>query len=115
MSFAIKSKTFYLTWICLALFCEGGHFTLVPNILKKIFGRQATSLYGVAFSYTGLTSLIMIGLLQTFAENYLLFYYISAVFSMTALILLYLKFDEAPFILNQKQLIADLKVEFRVL
>ena len=98
MSFAIKSKAFYLSWICLALLCEGGHFTLVPNILKKIFGRQATSLYGVAFSYTGLTSLIMIGLLQAFAANYLLFYWVTALFSTLALVILHWKFSEVPFV-----------------
>ena len=109
MSFAIKSKAFYLSWICLALLCEGGHFTLVPNILKKIFGRQATSLYGVAFSYTGLTSLLMIGLLEAFAESYLLFYALTAVFSLLSLLLLHRSFSEVPFTPDQKQLVAELR------
>lgn len=38
MFVAIQNQVTYLIWICGALFCEGGHFTLVPNILKKIFG-----------------------------------------------------------------------------
>jgi len=25
------SKVLYAMWVCLALFCEGGHFSLVPN------------------------------------------------------------------------------------
>ena len=112
MSFAIKGRVFYLSWICLALLCEGGHFTLVPNILKKLFGRQATSLYGIAFSYTGLTSLVMIGLLEAFAENYLLFYAITALSSLSALILLHWKFREVPVAPDQKQLVAALKCEF---
>ena len=112
MSFAIKSRAFYLSWICLALLCEGGHFTLVPNILKKIFGRQATSLYGIAFSYTGLTSLLMIGLLEAFAENYLLFYFLTALFSTLALVLLHRNFSEVPFTPDQKQLVAELRQKF---
>jgi len=63
MFVAIKSKETYAIWICLALFCEGGHFTLVPNMLKKIFGDQATSLYGIMLTYTGFSSLVMICLL----------------------------------------------------
>ena len=63
-----------MTWISLALFCEGAHFTLVPNILKKIFGRQATSLYGIAFSYTGLASVLILVLLERYPTDYLMFF-----------------------------------------
>lgn len=38
-SFAAKSKYMYATWVCLSVWCEGGHFTLVPNILKIIYGK----------------------------------------------------------------------------
>lgn len=38
MFVAVSNKTTYMLWICGALFCEGGHFTLVPNVLKKIYG-----------------------------------------------------------------------------
>ena len=50
----------YAIWVSLILLCEGGHFTLVPNILKKIYGNKGTSLYGIAFSYTGICSLLII-------------------------------------------------------
>ena len=32
------SAALYMIWISLMLFCQGGHFTLVPNVLKKIYG-----------------------------------------------------------------------------
>lgn len=54
----------YAIWICLILFCEGGHFTLVPNVLKKIYGDKGTALYGVCFSYTGVCAILII-ILQT--------------------------------------------------
>jgi len=38
-SFAAKSETLYAIWICLTIWCEGGHFTLVPNILKIVYGK----------------------------------------------------------------------------
>ena len=37
-----KNQALYAIWISLMLLCEGGHFTLVPNVLKKIFGEKAT-------------------------------------------------------------------------
>jgi hypothetical protein len=32
----------YTVWICLGYLCLGGHFTLVPNEMKKIFGGKTT-------------------------------------------------------------------------
>ena len=43
-----ESELFYAIWISLLLLCEGGHFTLAPNVLKKIYGSdQGTALYGI--------------------------------------------------------------------
>ena len=55
-----ESKGLYFLWISLLLLCEGGHFTLVPNVLKKIYGEKGTTLYGFMFSYTGLMSIMLI-------------------------------------------------------
>ena len=96
MGVAIQSKAYYMTWISLALFCEGAHFTLVPNILKKIFGRQATSLYGIAFSYTGLTSVLILVLLGKYPTEYLMFFALSAMFSLVSFVLLLTRFNEEP-------------------
>ena len=98
MFFAVKTKVTYMVWVCGALFCEGGHFTLVPNILKKIFGNQATSLYGITLTYTGLSSLVMIALLETsLSKEYLLFYLITAGCSFVALCILLFSFSEEKF------------------
>ena len=58
--FVNKNKFFYAVWVCLFMFCEGGHFVLVPNILKKIYGSKATQLYGFMFSFTAMGSILMI-------------------------------------------------------
>ena len=55
-----KNEIFYAIWISSMLFCEGGHFTLVPNVLKKIYGEKATQLYGILFSYTGVCAIALI-------------------------------------------------------
>jgi len=99
-----------MVWICLALFCEGGHFTLVPNVLKKIFGDQATSLYGITLTYTGLTSLIMIGLLETsLGSEYLMFYLITAGSSFVAFCILIFVFTEEKFVYDKAELRRCLK------
>ena len=98
MSVAINSKVTYGIWICLALFCEGGHFTIVPNTLKKIFGDQATSLYGIMLTYTGFSSMLLIGMMKTpLGEDYIVFYLITAGCSLVALGLLVFAFDETRF------------------
>ena len=58
------NATLYAIWISLILLCEGGHFTLVPNVLKKIYGERGTALYGIAFSYTGICAILIV-VLQT--------------------------------------------------
>lgn len=63
--FSSLNRTTYAVWIWLSVWCEGGHFTLVPNIFKIIFGKHATALYGIGFSYTGLNSIILLSLLTT--------------------------------------------------
>lgn len=37
MIFAANSKGMFTTWVCLTIWCEAGHFTLIPNVLKKIY------------------------------------------------------------------------------
>ena len=50
----------YAIWICLFTFCEGGHFTLLPNVLKKIYQEHGTRLYGILYSYTGVTAVLIL-------------------------------------------------------
>ena len=65
MPLVAESEGLYAVWISLMLFCEGGHFTLVPNVLKKIYGERGTALYGIAFSYTGICSILIV-ILQSY-------------------------------------------------
>lgn len=54
------SAGLFALWVCLILLCEGGHFTLVPNILKKVYGgERGTALYGIMFSYTSIAAILM--------------------------------------------------------
>lgn len=55
-----KSAALFALWVSLILLCEGGHFTMLPNVLKKIYGDKGTALYGVAFSFAGMCNIITI-------------------------------------------------------
>ena len=92
-------KWVYAFFYSMILFCEGGHFTLVPNILKQIFGPKATQLYGFAFSYTGFTSLLLLGLQMTFlsAKTYKYFFMGGALTSGIALLMLIFWFTDAKY------------------
>lgn len=57
-----KSAPMYAICYCMLIFCEGGHFTIMPNQLKTLFGMQATTLYGVLFSFASIDSVILIPL-----------------------------------------------------
>ena len=82
---------------------------MVPNILKKIFGDQATSLYGITLTYTGLSSLVMIALLETsLSKDYLLFFIITAGSSFVAFCILMFFFSEEPFVYDLEFLQANL-------
>ena len=83
------------------MFCEGGHFTLLPNVLKKIYGEKGTQLYGILFSYTSLVSIILI-VLQTYlltdeARSYNVFFFTNGSLSVVSLFLLLFFFKEDKF------------------
>jgi hypothetical protein len=76
--------------VCLGYFCLGGHFAILPNEVKKVFGPHATELYTYMFTFAGLTGLIE-GLLQIFlmtSSNLKIFFYVYASFSILSLLIL---------------------------
>ena len=85
------------------MFCEGGHFTLLPNVLKKIYGSdKGTALYGIAFSYTGLCAVLILFLQQycldvDSAKSFNTFFYICAALSTASIILLFTFFTEEQY------------------
>lgn len=89
----------------MSVWCEGGHFTLVPNILKIIYGKHATSLYGVVFVYTGLCGTLMIGILRTqLSHEYIVFWMLTGGLSICSFIILLLVFNQKKFTLVHKEI-----------
>ena len=83
----------YAVSVCLIIWCEGAHFTLAPNILKIIYGNLATELFGVLFTWTGVTSLILICFLASpLGDLYITFYFLTGIFSLLALLILIFAF-----------------------
>jgi fucose permease len=93
-----KSKVSFSIFICLALFCIGGHFALFPNVLKQVFGKQATGLYGVMFTGTGLGSLFIVGLIfSPIGKSYHILFYIFGTLSVISLVILTFFFKQRRF------------------
>ena len=97
-----ESEGLYAVWISLLVFCEGAHFTLVPNVLKKIFGgERGTEIYGILYSYVSVMAIIQIfmqnAILTTEIKSYNEFFYIDGGLSAFSLILLLTLFSEEKF------------------
>ena len=98
MTLTEKSKVSYMTVMCLVLFCVGGHFALFPNVIRQIFGKQATFLYGWCFTGTGIASMMIEALiLSKFGKNYIIMFCITGSGSLISLALLLLMFEQKRF------------------
>ena len=93
-----KSRGSFAILICLTLFCIGGHFALFPNVLKQVFGKQATFLYGICFTGTGIASLLIIMLvLSPVGQSYYVLFYIFGTLSLVSLLILTFSFKMTRF------------------
>jgi hypothetical protein len=71
---------------------------MVPNILKIIYGKHATALYGVAFSYTGICSTLLLFLLMTdLGREYIWLWFLGGCLSVISLISLFTLFKQEKF------------------
>lgn len=103
ISFICQNAVLYAIWDCMILFCEGGHFTLYPNIMKSIYGNErGTFLYGIAFSYTGVSAIISLFIQGMWLEyeTFEYFFLSYAVLSALSLTLLLLVFSDKKYIYN---------------
>ena len=98
VTFTEQSRVSFAAMICLTLFCIGGHFALFPNVLKRIYGKQGTVLYGVLFTGTGLASLMIVGLLfSPIGDMYTVLFYFFGVLQVVALLILIFFYKEGRF------------------
>ena len=94
MSLTEHSKVSYMIVVCLVLFCVGGHFALFPNIIRQIYGKQATFLYGWCFTGTGIASLMIeVLILSRFGDDYLTMFLLTGSGSLIAFAILLTLFD----------------------
>ena len=89
----------FFIWVCVMLFCEGGHFSLVPTACAKFFGEHAPIVYGFAFSFGSVPQIVSSILVKFFLKDigYETFYYTSAALSTLSLLLLIFVFEEKKF------------------
>jgi hypothetical protein len=92
----------YAVWIWLFMFCEGGHFTILPNILFRIFGSRSLAVYGFFGSFVSIVGLIQVFLddwfLKTTLKSYNMFFVFNGILSVAALVVLWTMFSEKQYI-----------------
>ena len=101
--FIDESKGLFPVWVSGIMLCEGGHFTLMPNVIKKIYGSEnGTALYGIAFSFSGIASILIVVLQTTILtddpSSYIYFFYATGACSVISLVLLFTLFTEEKFV-----------------
>ena len=99
IKFVATDKILYAIEICVMTLCLGGHFTLLPNVLRKIYGEQATELYGYMFSYYGLCYICLFFLQNAFLDEtnaltYEIFFFINGGISALSSCVLFIFFKE---------------------
>jgi predicted MFS family arabinose efflux permease len=79
--------------VCISIFCEGGHFALVPSHCGYIFGAElGIQVYSFIFSCFGLSSLtgsILAKFIIKDPHSYLYIFIIAAALNVLCLVLLY--------------------------
>ena len=94
MSLTAQNKVSYMIVVCLILFCVGRHFALFPNIVRQVYGKQATFLYGWMMTGTGIASIFIAVLtLSRFGDNYLVMFYITGAGSLVSMVILIFVFE----------------------
>jgi hypothetical protein len=86
-------KALFFIVICISIFCEGGHFALVPSHCGYAFGPDlGIEVYSYLFACFGLSSLtgsIIAKYLITTPETYMYLFLIAAGLNLLTLVLLY--------------------------
>jgi MFS family permease len=88
-NFAVFHKVTFMIYLCLLVFMEAGHFTLMPIMIAKLFGGKAQIVYPFAFSFSGIASLIISFLVHFLLDgNFELLYYISTALNLVSFAIL---------------------------
>jgi len=76
---------------------------VVPTTLKQIYGKSASSIYGVIFTFTGLANVVIFFIVSSeFGKNYAQVFQLSAIMCTVALVVLLLAFEEKKIYLTQQ-------------
>lgn len=95
MSWAAQNRTTYTIWVSMILFTEGGHFSLLPTVIKALYSNLATQLYSLLFTFTGLSNLLMIIVVRSsLGHDYQSMFWIMSGLSGLSLVLLVTLFEE---------------------
>ena len=112
IKWATQSRTLYALWVCMMMLTEGGHFTVIPNAIKQIYGEGAASkVYAILITYTGLCSFVIIFIVSShFGNNYDAVFKLSSILSLISLTILLTVYPHNLQMHNKGRLVQSLKV-----
>ena len=90
------NRALFLIWVSMIVWAEGAHFALVPTLCAKLFGKHAAIVYGVAFSFGGISQIISSVMVRLYIKTagYEIFYYVASSLSLVSLFFLIFFFQE---------------------
>ena len=97
MEWAAQYRVTYIVWMSLICWTEGGHFVLFPTVFRAMYGDQATQLYSVMFTFTGLSNLLQLIVVSSrLGTEFEVVFKVGAYLSVFSLLLLIVVFKERP-------------------
>lgn len=110
IEYVAGSQLLFAIWVCFIIFTEGGQFVIIPTAVRQLYGPAAGPIYGVIFTFTGLSNLMVMVIVQSeFGKTYDNAFLLSAFLSSLALICLMLGFTEEPLYKQRVYLDSSLK------
>ena len=74
---------------------EAGHFTLMPIMIAKLFGDKAQVVYPFAFSFSGVSTLLIAFISHTVLEgDFEVMYYLSSGLNVVSFLILMFIYKE---------------------
>ena len=103
----VRYKFLYLISICMSIWLQGGHFTVLPTVCGIIYGDKATQMFSLIYFSFGAGSLtgvfIVLVLLDKEIIGYLSLFIISAAMTLLCLIILHAFFKEEMLVISAEK------------
>jgi hypothetical protein len=94
-NFAVYHKPAFMIYLCFLICLEAGHFTLMPIMIAKLFGEKAQIVYPFAFSFSGVSTILISFVSHIVLEgDFEVMYYLSTGLNVISFLILIFIYEE---------------------